>query len=454
MAGTGVTLPFSFHRVNRQPLDVSQKFDTLAEFELYLTNGPAYPGQIVSVRNDTDIPFVFVVKEPENGVYTYKSIGGDNGDIEAHNTSPSAHEDIREDIEDINERLDRILNLGLWAGTFDTYDDVPTNIDGFEHITVNDFIYIRTDENEGDLYTRYFVESIDEDTGEITWGLDRVFNDAVNGTMDMINAGDTFSVTAPHGGWNFGDTISATDSAYYIVKRLLNPLLPPVYVLPNLTLTGSIPMAREIGENVVPVLTPVWTQNDGGSFEKYRLYKDGSEIYANLTEEVAHTDSAFQLVANVIYNAQVDYMQGEIKNDSDGEPDDSGRIYAGTSTSNNIIYTPQRKAFYGSLTDDTLPDTSVFIRSLAGSSLNPVNNTQLTVDVPVGERGCVFAYPDTLKAPTSIIQQSLGFDLKGSFKDEIVEVEGANGYAPINYRVYYLLAEFPFVSNERIILTI
>ena len=285
-------------------------------------------------------------------------------------------------------------------------------------------------------------------------GLNKNLDESFDGTMKTVKAGDSFTVTNSLGGWEKGSTISDLDDAYYIIKKLLNPLTPPSYVKPALLLTGTQPLFHEIGAYIEPELNPVWIKNDGGVFEEYRLYKDGTEIYSNPVNEYEYTDSIFQLVSNVIYNAQVDYGQGPVKDNSEGEPDPDGRIEAGTSVSNNVIYMPQRKAFFGQLDDDDLPDTSDFIRGLSSSVLNPEHGTSIPVTVSVGGKGMCFAYPAYLPAPSSIIQKKINFDIKESYSYMTIPVEGANGYDVIDYRVYYLIAEFAYPYEESFILSI
>lgn len=55
--------PFSYTRLNRSPIDASDVFANLSEFQAYLANGPAYAGQIVAVRNATNVPDLYRINE-------------------------------------------------------------------------------------------------------------------------------------------------------------------------------------------------------------------------------------------------------------------------------------------------------------------------------------------------------------------------------------------------------
>lgn len=302
--------------------------------------------------------------------------------------------------------------------------------------------------DDGLIYGR--SRAVDETTG--TW--ERVSAEVGNADQVLLGAGLT--VTQAVGGWPVGATINPTDTVWSVIQRLLNPRVAAVYIAPTLTLAGTMPLAREIGENITPTLTPNFQQQDGGPIEAYRLYRGGTggTLIYDGPVAVAHTDATFQLTTNESYQSQVDYEEGPIKNDSEGNPDPVGRIEAGTVTSAAVTYVPQRRAFFGALSEATVPDNSAFVRSLSSNMLNPVNNTQLAVDIVPGNRGACFAYPATLREATTIIQQGLGLDVKAGFNHEIVSVEGANGFTAVNYHVYFLITEFPFTGNDQFRLSI
>ena len=274
----------------------------------------------------------------------------------------------------------------------------------------------------------------------------------IDSTKD-VSIGDSITVSVPGTGFKVGDVILPTDDLFGVLKKLLNPVQPPQYNQPSLSLSGLAPRDVEIGTNISPTLTPSWTQNDAGDLTTYRLYKNGEQIYTG-GSAVPRTDSAFQLTAPVSYYVAADYQQGAVKNDSEGNPDPTGRIQAGTRTSGNVVYNPYRMAFYGHLAAESEPTDSNFIRALANSSLNPGNGTQLTVSVPVGANGMCFAYPASIRAPQNIIQQSISTDVLAGMRYTTIAVTGANGYDQIEYRVYYRLVEFSFTAIETFVLTI
>ena len=247
-----------------------------------------------------------------------------------------------------------------------------------------------------------------------------------------------FTTTQTVGGLPSGTVISITDNIQSLLKKMLNPT-----VLPTLTLSGNPAAGNiEIGTNINPTLTPTWNQRDGGPLTQYRLYRQGTvnPIFTYGTIASHGINPPFQLTTTTTYNAQVDYSASQ-------------GVAAGTVNSGNVTYTPHRRAFLGALSNATIPNTSALIRALAAGTFNPGNNTTLVVNVVIGSKGICFAYPETARDATSIIQTGVG-DVLNTFTKIIVQVAGANDYLPVNYKVYYRLPEFAFASNETFTLTI
>ena len=273
-----------------------------------------------------------------------------------------------------------------------------------------------------------------------------------NDAREVLMSGQPFVVSNPYAGVPVGTVIESEKDLYALLRWILRPIERPVYHAPTLSLAGTTPFAREIGSHVDTTLTPTWTQNDAGALAEYRLRRGAEVIYTG-TAPVAQTES-FQLIANTSFNAQADFSDGPIKQDSAGNDDDYGRIMAGTITSNTLTYTPFRRAFFSALNEPEHPLTSDEVRDLPQSMLNPQNGTQITIEVNPGQRGCVFCYPQSLRTPSSIIQISLGMNVVDWFTEINMPVHGANDFAAVMYRVFYLIPEFPFSTTEHYRLTI
>ena len=334
------------------------------------------------------------------------------------------------------------------------YPRISTTTGNWEFFDPIGNVYVDTGEHAQGESPEFRVEN---NTLQIKFPSDSDWTDLYEfsgGNAVQTEMGGGITVTNALGGWKNGDNIDPADNVFEVLKRLLNPVVPPTYTQPVLSLAGSAPLEREIGEIISPTLTPTWNQNDGGELTQYRLSKGGIVMYSG-PAAVARTDAQFQLTASVTYQATADHGQGPIKNDSDGNPHADGRIAAGTKTSGQAVYTPRRRYFFGFLETMDTPDTSVRIRGLAQSALNAQVGTIMSVYIPPGGRGCCFAYPASLKAPASILHQRLNMNVMSGFTHILVDVEGANGFAPESYRVYYDQPEFPYGGEgETFILTI
>jgi hypothetical protein len=99
--------------------------------------------------------------------------------------------------------------------------------------------------------------------------------------------------------------------------------------------------------------------------------------------------------------------------------------------------------------------TSDVIRSLISSNEALKNGSKFTIDIPIGASRIVFAYPSTLRDVSSILDvNGLNAEIKSAFKNTTINVEGANGYAAISYKLYYLDYANPIDTINSYIVTI
>lgn len=122
-------------------------------------------------------------------------------------------------------------------------------------------------------------------------------------------------------------------------------------------------------------------------------------------------------------------------NKSDGSADASGvQIPAGTKTASKD-FKGYRKMFYGTLAaKSTL--TSAVIRGLTGVEV--ANTSGKDVTIPLNALRVVYAVPATKKVTSVKDKNGLGAEIFSSFSCIDVNVEGANSYTAIAYKVYYL----------------
>lgn len=131
---------------------------------------------------------------------TYKPAGGTVTDVRVNGQSvltgktanvdltPYAKTaDVDKDIADLDARIEALAGLGQYVGTFDSYADIPKSKTGFTHITLNDYVNVRLDENYDDATTRYIATAI-SDSGAITWSYDITYSTDVSGKMEKVTS--------------------------------------------------------------------------------------------------------------------------------------------------------------------------------------------------------------------------------------------------------------------------
>lgn len=114
----------------------------------------------------------------------------------------------------------------------------------------------------------------------------------------------------------------------------------------------------------------------------------------------------------------------------------AGKISAGSKSKTSSAVTGYRNSFYGTVENKNTVTSSV-IRELFKSGKALANGDTFTVEVPEGALRVIIAYPATLQEVTSIQDEnSAYFNIADSFTLQTVNVNGANGYDAISYKVY------------------
>lgn len=260
------------------------------------------------------------------------------------------------------------------------------------------------------------------------------------------------------GGIQAGQRLEAGTAWEAIFRELLIEEVPPTYQAPVLWLSvgqvGSILPNNsliEIGTTLDLALSADYNQRDGGQAEQVQFKQDGVVIQTDTQSPFAH-HYTHRLTADLDLQASVSYQAGPIKNTNLGNPSPAGQIEAGSRDSNTVTLRAVRRAFW-----DTGKPTasSAEVRALGNSSLNPANNTQFTVNIPVGADSVAFAYPASLRPVSRVIYaEGLNADVKGAFVESSVSVEGAEGFAGIAYRVYRYVPVEPFPESATYTVTI
>jgi hypothetical protein len=103
-----------------------------------------------------------------------------------------------------------------------------------------------------------------------------------------------------------------------------------------------------------------------------------------------------------------------------------------------------RGIFYGTSTTGTLYNTSALVRSLGNKLLGKGKGDTFTIDIPVGTKTVVIAIPATMSLADVKFEESMNMGVLSTFNVSNVDVEGANGYTAIGYKVYQYIAPTSF----------
>lgn len=259
------------------------------------------------------------------------------------------------------------------------------------------------------------------------------------------------------GSYKDGDEILPGETLTSILKKQFAKQIPPTYNAPTMSMSPSN-QTVESGTNVNPTVTSTYNKRDGGDITNYKLERiengqstavvNGSSIQPYQQPEIMVQDGGL-----LKFTATIDYADGPIKQDNLGEPYPSTSIKAGK-LSNTITYTGQRKTFYGKDKQTTAATSSEHVRGLQQSVMNATNGTKLTINIAQGDTRVTFAYPATLRDVSSVLSSALNLNVKDTFVKTTVDVEGANGYNPIRYKVYTYIPAIPFASSDTYTVTI
>lgn len=235
------------------------------------------------------------------------------------------------------------------------------------------------------------------------------------------------------------------------VKQVMDLLFAaeknPTITQPYVNLTSSSMGSKEAGTRISPsysaslnigtyqygpatgVTVTTWTITDTNS---------GSKDTASGTfDEFQVTDSTQYKITAV-----AEHTEGTIPVTNLGNEYPNGQIQAGSKTKQVGTITGHRKTFYGTVESKDTAIDSALIRSLAGKSSGALSNgSTFNINIPIGAIRIIIAYPATLRDLTSVLDVN-AFDtpIQSEFlkNKTSVQVEGANGYSAIEYKLFYM----------------
>ena len=140
---------------------------------------------------------------------------------------------------------------------------------------------------------------------------------------------------------------------------------------------------------------------------------------------------------NYKVNVTTSYGDGAIPKTNLGNDYAAGQIKAGSKTASSAAVTGYRNMFFGTMTTKPADITSADIRAL--TTKQPKGNvTDKVINIPVGALRVMFAVPSDKQITSITDTNGLGAQILSSFTQTTVQVEGANAYTAIEYKVYYM----------------
>ena len=245
-----------------------------------------------------------------------------------------------------------------------------------------------------------------------------------------------------------GAVIEAGTDIDELLRLITTKVIPATYEKPTITIVSGDNVEFEVGSSVSATFHSQFIQNDAGALTAHNILRDGEIIYeGQAVSPIGASDNFVITDEAVSFESQASYEAGEIKNNNLDEASPEGAIAAGVITSEPIVYKGYRNLFYGTGVGEIPELNSENIRAL-NAQLNPVNGIEFSVSVEEGQQYIIFAYPSTLEDVKQITYVEMNdTNMAPSFTKSLVQVEGANGYEAVEYKVYTYKTDVPVVAK-------
>lgn len=244
------------------------------------------------------------------------------------------------------------------------------------------------------------------------------------------------------GSWKDGNKMTKGMTLTNILKKGVATQIPPTYTQPSVSISNNAGTASgnlEAGTSINVKLRSTFNKNDAGNLTTHQFYKNNSPVGESSSTTPITYDETFILGDQTVsYTSKATYEAGEIKNDNLGDPYPSGQIGAGTKTSSAYSFTGKRYGFYGA-SASPIDSTSASIRALTKTQLGIAAGGTFNINIPIGAKYVVFAYPATLRDVNQVMYvETNDTGMASSFTKSEVQVADARGGSDgmINYKVY------------------
>ncbi len=255
-----------------------------------------------------------------------------------------------------------------------------------------------------------------------------------------------------------GDVVPAGTALEAFVRQLLTTTFNPTFVAPSVSLSTGLAASLEVGTVSNVALTLAFNRGEirgamvGGVWAPSAV--QAPRAGAALAYTLAGTDTGLSNTLTIsghsvteganTWAASVEYGEGVQPLDSNGAPF-ATPLPAGTLAASATV-NGRRRTFFGASTGPTTAaGTSAEVRALPSSLLGATNGSTFKLAIPAGATRVTFAYPATLR-DVSTVKYVEGFnaEVRDVFALSTVAVEGANGFAPVLYKVYTFVPVAPF----------
>ena len=253
------------------------------------------------------------------------------------------------------------------------------------------------------------------------------------------------------GGLKTGDEIPTGTTLDQLIKLLTQKSVPATYTQPGVTCrvsSGTAAGSYEVGTQINTTIQGTFTQNDAGALTTIEILKGADSVISQASSPVTTEAQEFTLGEETVsFTAKATYAEGEIKNDNLGQPSPEGHIQAGSKTSSAVSFVGKRNLFYGTGVGTAPQVTSEAVRALTSKQLGPSNGTSFNVNVAVGQQYVMIAYPATLRNMTKCFYVEQNTDLAANFTQSTISVQGANGAAGADYKVFVYQMAIPAAAG-------
>lgn len=246
-----------------------------------------------------------------------------------------------------------------------------------------------------------------------------------------------------------GGKVTVPANGDSLLEVLLNAFATdsnPSITQPSVSINSSDFKAYEVGTNVTPSYTATLNPGSYQYGPATGITATSWSVVDNAAEPNTLTTASgsfpqMQVADGTSYSitATASYGAGAIPNTALGQEYADGQIKAGSKSATKGTITGYRNGFYGTTTSQSSGTfESDNIRALTATNKAITAGTVINISIPVGAKSVIFAYPASVRDVNSVQDvNGLNAEVKTAFTQVLANVAGANGYNPIEYKVYY-----------------